>query len=138
MVVRRTPTSALVAASLLAVALTAAGCGMEITEDRARTSSPGKADSLGSCEGLCGGQSIDCACDDDCVLRGDCCDDKELVCDGEAPDAGQPDAEPDSDAGVPDAGTDPAPTFEQVYDQVLSVRCAPIFSAQYTRISGPG
>ena len=41
----------------------------------------GKADSVGSCLGECGGQSVDCWCDDQCEQYGDCCDDKASICD---------------------------------------------------------
>lgn len=40
----------------------------------------------GSCEDACGGQSADgCWCDSQCANYGDCCEDKEEVCDGPPP-----------------------------------------------------
>ncbi len=42
----------------------------------------GKADALGSCQGACGGQALDCWCDELCSTFGDCCADYQAVCHG--------------------------------------------------------
>lgn len=59
-----------------------AACSSEGTFEPDPNRGPlGKADSIGSCLGNCGDQSVDCWCDDQCAYYGDCCDDKATICD---------------------------------------------------------
>jgi hypothetical protein len=68
----------------LAILALAIGCSADSRDDIDPNRGPlGKVDSIGSCEGACGGQSPagDCWCDDQCTFYGDCCDDKVDECD---------------------------------------------------------
>lgn len=60
------------------------GCGGDLEPESSRrgsTQASGKADTSGSCVGFCGQQSADgCWCDDLCMDKGDCCQDKLTVC----------------------------------------------------------
>lgn len=63
-----------------------AACGETNVDPNANRGPLGKADSIGSCEESCGGQSDGaCWCDDACESYGDCCDDKAAVCDAPEP-----------------------------------------------------
>ena len=65
-------------------ALLAACSGQQNDPTDTRRGPLGKADTVGSCDGSCGGPSDDgnCWCDDLCEFYGDCCDDKADECDG--------------------------------------------------------
>ncbi|MCP4447992.1 MAG: hypothetical protein GY811_22055 [Myxococcales bacterium] len=77
-------------AALLPLTLLAAfaACGDTNVNTESDRGPLGKADSVGSCEESCGGQSDgNCWCDDLCADYGDCCDDKADVCDAPEPTA---------------------------------------------------
>ncbi len=94
----------------LGLGLLPAGCDepVDADADPAANDERGRADpdeiearAAGSCEGACGGQSpAGCWCDQLCANYGDCCGDKEEVCDGPPPEDPPPEDPPTSD--VPD------------------------------------
>jgi hypothetical protein len=79
-----------VGVAALLLVLGSAGCGGEDPEGRGRgaqVSGAGKADTTVTCQGSCGGMAAaGCWCDDQCTFYGDCCLDKQQLCDaGPAP-----------------------------------------------------
>lgn len=89
----------------------AGGCDEPVDEDvpaAAEAGPRGRGDAVdlragGSCEDSCGGSAPGgvCWCDDQCEDLGDCCEDKEEVCDG-PPDEPPPDEPPSDESDVPD------------------------------------
>ncbi len=76
---------------LFCVLMLAAGCTDGTGVQRGPLDTAGKADALGTCTAdTCGGQSDDgpCWCDDLCEGYGDCCANKEAVCDAPPQECG--------------------------------------------------
>jgi hypothetical protein len=117
------------------VALLLGACGGEQRIDpRGTVRGPqGKADLAGTCQGACGTQSPDgCWCDDQCQLYGDCCTDRDQVCNAQPTPTC-------SATGPLDAlcGTVCESGYQVVGGQVMCTCCTPKFCGGIAGISCP-